>query len=116
MERHWGHAGEYGPSQRLGGRVAGLLERRHHKGSHHHPRLPEALGGRIEALAVVAYVGDPVCFGFGFDCDSQGGMGDLEQEQRGVKMLAPYERLLVGGLVVVLQKEGVRRGGQHGGG
>jgi hypothetical protein len=67
-------------------------------------------------LAVVAYVGAPVCFGFGFDCDSQGGRGDLEQEQRGAKMLAPDERFLVGELVVALQQEDVGRGEQHGGG
>jgi len=43
-------------------------------------------------------------------------MGDLEPERRGVKMLAPDERiLLVGELVVALQRADVGRGGQHGG-
>lgn len=94
-----------------------LLEGHHHTGSRHHRRLPKAPGGRIEALAVVAYVGDPVCFDFGFDCDSQGGRGDLEQERRGARMLVPDVSPLVGELVVVLlQQEDVRRGEQHDGG
>lgn len=67
----------------------------------------------------MAYVGDPVCFDFGFDYDSRGGRGDLEQERRGARMLVPDVSPLVGELVVVvvlLQQEDVRRGEQHGGG
>lgn len=83
-------------------------------GNRHRPRLREAPDeGRIEAFAVAACVGDPVCFGFGcgFGCGSRGGRGDREQEQRGVKMFALDETAFV---EVELPKEGVRRGVQWG--
>lgn len=70
--------------------------------SHRRPRSREAPGGRIEAFAVVACVGAPVCFGFGYGCDSRGGMEDPEQEQRGAKTLALDENVLVGDFAVLV--------------
>lgn len=67
-------------------------------GNRHRPQLREAPDeGRIEALAVAACVGAPVCFGFGFGFGygSRDGRGDQEQEQRDAKMSALDEMAFV---------------------
>lgn len=79
----------------------GLVEGGRHTGSHRRPRLREAPGGRIEAFAVAACVGAPVCFGCGCGCDSRGGREDPEPEQRGAKTLALCENVLAGDFVAL---------------
>jgi hypothetical protein len=111
-QRRLAHVGVYGSSQRLGVHGAGPFDPRRHTGSRRRLRPQDSLDGRIEAFAVAACVGAPVCFGFGFGfgCDFRGGREDQAQERRGAKMPALEEKAFGGALGAALEQEDVRRG------